>query len=158
MKTKRLFLSILLLFIVLTISAQRFAFQAPAVSWSAEVAKVQGSTAQVNLTAKIAKGWHLYDLTLPEGGPKPTVLDFSGSRGVKVTGPAKPSVAPTKIHDDMFDMDLTQWDAPVTFSIPVRLEGKGEHVLEVKVTYMTCDGNNCRPPKTEIITVSIPAK
>lgn len=148
----------LLSIFLLVAGAQRFALQAPAVSWKASVAKVQGSTAVVDLTAKIAKGWHLYDLTLPEGGPKPTVFDFSGSRGVRVTGKVKPSVPPTKIHDDMFDMDLTQWDAPVTFAIPVKLEGKGEHLLEVKVTYMTCDGNNCRPPKTETITITIPEK
>ncbi len=158
MTSKRIFFSFILSIIVFAAGAQRFAMQAEPVRWKAAVAKVEGRNAVVNLIANIAKGWHLYDLTLPEGGPKPTVLDFSGSKGVKIAGAVKPSVQPTKVHDELFGMDLTQWDGPVTFAVPVKLEGKGEHVLEIKVTYMTCDGNNCRPPKTETITLSIPAK
>lgn len=155
MITRRLLMAVMLFAAVISVTAQRFKLAVEPVRWKAEIASIEGDKATVEITATIAKGWHLYDLALPEGGPKPTVMDFSGSKGLKVTGAPVPSVKPAKIHDDMFDMDLTQWDAPVKFTVPVRIQGKGEHVFEVKITYMTCDGTNCRPPKTEALTLEL---
>lgn len=156
MTSRHLLIIITLCAAIFSATAQRFKTAIEPVIWKAEVTRTDGKKATVALTADVAKGWHLYDLTLPEGGPKPTVIDLSANKGVRLDGKITPSVKPVKIHDEMFNMELTQWDTPVTFTIPLKLEGKGAHKVEIKVVYMTCDGNNCRPPKTEILTVTIP--
>ena len=152
MTSRRLLLIITLCVTALTCVAQRPKMSFEPVKWKAEVIKDDGTYAIIGLTATIAQGWHLYDLKLPEGGPKPTTIEV---KGVKLDGEITPSVKPVKVHDDMFGMDLTQWNSNVTFIIPVVRLLRGECRVEVKVTYMSCDGTNCRPPKTDILTLTL---
>lgn len=124
------------------------------VRWEAKIENVKNGHATVVLTAAIEKGWHLYGTSLPSGGPKPTAFDFSESNDVE-TGTPKASCEPKKVNDPLFDMELSWWDADVSFVVPVTLVGPAPE-FTCKISFMTCDGNSCMPPKT--ITLNLPIK
>lgn len=124
------------------------------VRWEAKIENVKNGHATVVLTAVMEKGWHLYGTVLPSGGPKPTVFDFSQSKDVKA-GTPKASREPKKVNDPLFDMELSWWDGDVSFVVPVTFVGPSPELV-CKISFMTCDGNSCMPPKT--ITLNLPIK
>lgn len=126
------------------------------VRWRTVVKAAGGDTCTVTFKALVAPGWHLYGADIPEGGPHATVFDLSGSRGVEFTAPLKPSVAPKIVNDEMFGMQLSWWDSNVEFSAPFVVTDKADARIECRISFMSCDGESCRPPKTE--TVSVPVR
>lgn len=121
-----------------------------------KISPTDTTSCTIIIKALVEDGWHLYGTTLPDGGPKPTSFDFSGCTGIKLTGKLTPSKKPVEADDPMFGMKLNWWGSNVDFSIPVKITDPNTARLSVKINYMTCDGNSCRPPKTE--TLSAPLK
>ncbi len=134
--------------------------QTPAIRWRTQVRMQNATEGTVTFRALIAEGWHLYGLTLPQGGPRPTQFDLSGSTGIEFTGPVRPERAPVSVDDPLFDMTLTWWDSNIAFTVPFRVTDAATARINAKITYMVCDGNSCMPPKTESIAapVRIPAQ
>jgi len=98
-------------------------------------------------------------LSIPEGGPKATTFDLTGSTGVKFTGAVTPKRQPVEIEDKLFDMTLTWWDSNIEFTVPFKITDKNAARIDCKISYMACDGSSCRPPKTENISIPVkPAK
>lgn len=126
------------------------------VRWRSFVKTAPDGTGSVTLKALIAPGWHLYDLDIPEGGPKATSFDFSDSKGVEFTGKIKPARSPLSVNDPLFGMTLSWWDANIKFTVPFKITDKSSATIDCKISFMSCDGNSCRPPKTE--RISIPVK
>lgn len=127
------------------------------VRWRTTVKMTDATHGVLTVKALVNDGFHLYGTDVPKGGPVATTLNFDASTGIKFTGAFKPSVAPVKKKDAMFDMTLTYWNAPgVTFTRTFKLTGKKEDaVIKGSVKYMACDDKNCTPPKTENITLKI---
>lgn len=126
------------------------------VRWRSFVKTAPDGTGTVTLRALISPGWHLYGTEIPEGGPKATSFDFSDSKGVEFTGKIKPARAPLSVDDAMFGMTLSWWDSTVEFTIPFKITDKSSATVNCKISFMACDGNSCRPPKTE--SISLPVK
>lgn len=127
------------------------------VRWRTTVKMTDATSGVLTVKALVDEGWHMYGTDVPKGGPVATQLNFDASQGVKFTGKFKPSVAPVKTNDAMFDMTVTYWGNPgVTFTRTFKLTGKKEDaVIKGSVKYMVCDDKNCMPPKTESITLKI---
>ena len=126
------------------------------VRWRTFVKTNADGTGTVTFRALIAPGWHLYGLDIPEGGPKATSFDTSGSTGVKFTGKIKAARAPKEIDAELFGMKLAWWDANVEFTLPFKVTDAASAKINCKISFMACDGSSCRPPKTE--SISIPVK
>lgn len=141
----------MLLFVaVLTIGT---AMSQDVIRWRTTVKMSSDTEGILTVRALVSDGWHLYGTKLPKGGPKPTVLDFANCRGIKFTGPFKPSVAPVTKNDPTFGIPLTFWDGNVAFSRPFKLTGPKEKTEIIgSITFMGCNDQTCLPPKT--ITVS----
>lgn len=125
------------------------------VRWRTIVKQTGDDTGTVTFRALIADGWHMYGLEMPAGGPKATSFDLGASTGVIFDGVPAPSRRPLTVDDPLFGMTLQWWDANVDFTVPFRLSGDGTPVLKATVSYMTCDGNTCRPPARETIATPI---
>lgn len=145
----------LLLIITLIIATAGLSFgqtpqaETPPVKWDITVKMKNEFYGVVQITATPAEGWHLYGTDIPQGGPKPTTIDLSGSTGVRFRGELKPDPKPRTVSDPLFGIDLTWWEKPVTFSIGFKLEAdKAKPRIKAKVTYMACDDNTCSPPAT----------
>ena len=61
---------------------------------------------EIVFTATADKGWHLYDMNLPEGGPVSTSFTFETLNGAELIGQPVPSVKPTTVYDEQFAMNL----------------------------------------------------
>lgn len=125
------------------------------VRWRTFVKATGENEGVVTFRALVASGWHLYGLQLPDNGPKPTVFDFKGSKGIEFTGKLTPARKALVVKDPLFDRELSWWDSNIEFSIPFKVNGP-DPVLHCVVNYMACDGTTCRPPARE--TISTPIK
>ena len=77
----------------LSVSAQQ------PVRWRTIVKTTGADTGTVTFKALVTPGWHLYGLDIPEGGPKATSFDLSGSAGIKFTGPVSPTRNAVEVKD-----------------------------------------------------------
>lgn len=129
------------------------------VRWRSFIKTAPDGTGTVTFRALVTPGWHLYGLSIPEGGPKATTFDLSGSTGVKFVSAVTPKRKPIEVEDKLFDMTLTWWDSNVEFTVPFKVTDKDSARINCKISYMACDGTSCRPPKTENISIPVkPAK
>lgn len=155
MKTFRLFILALAGLLAYAASAQQPEANPP-VRWRTIVRMTSPNEGTVTFKALIEPGWHLYGLELPQGGPRPTRFDLGESTGIEFTSPVTPSREPVSTDDPMFGLTLSWWDANVNFTAPFRLTGEGTPTVKAAISYMACDGNTCRPPKTERISAPVP--
>lgn len=101
----------------------------------------------LTITIAPASGWHIYGSDLPKGGPKPLKFDFADSEGVTFVGAPTESIAPEKHHDSSFDMDVTYWRRPVTFTQKFKVNNPTSSTIKGFVQYQGCNDETCAPPK-----------
>ena len=104
--------------------------------------------------AYVEAPYHIYGLSIPEGGPIATHFDWSKGDYSLVGEEAEPT--PEIIYDPNFKMDLNMHDGDVLFTQKVKITGT---VKEIKadVTYMACDNLQCLSPETVELVFKIPA-
>lgn len=146
MKLKALFSLILLSAVAFVATAQ---IQSP-VKWSAKIEMASETEGQVEFTAEVGDGWHMYSTDIPTGGPTPTSFDFRKIEGAELIGAVVPSVDPTKVMDEMFNLELGYWEGVVNFTQNFRLaEGSKGCRFDIVVQAMACNNQSCsRPEKT----------
>lgn len=140
-----------LLMVLMVIMPFSLRAQAPGnpIRWRVNVKMKTATEGEVIIKATIDPEWHLYGMKLPKNGPKPTVIDFSGTKGVKFVDDLTPSVALEKYHDPMFDLDLTCWSKSVTFRRKFTVTDAQTAVVAGEIRFMGCNNQNCMPPKVE---------
>lgn len=115
--------------------------------WDIRLIDSESAEKEVQFTAKANKGWHLYDMDLPEGGPISTRFTFDIKQGVELIGTPTPSVAPQKIFDEMFNMELRWYAGTVTFTQKINVTDPKKFKLEGEVEFMACNDETCLPPE-----------
>ncbi|MDE6049684.1 MAG: protein-disulfide reductase DsbD N-terminal domain-containing protein [Paramuribaculum sp.] len=140
---------ILLALFLITCSLSGFCQNEAPVKWQVSVKMNGTDKGTVIFKARVLPGWHLYGMNLPEGGPKATVIDMTGSTGVEFTTPLKSDRTPVKVHDSMFDLDLTWWDSDIAFRRDFKVKKPGDARIAGKISYMSCNDQTCSPPKTQ---------
>lgn len=127
------------------------------IKWSATLNMTSQTDGEVHLEASIAKGWHLYGMDLPKGGPNSTVFSFEWPRCVVPVGNVLPSTAPIEQYDPIFELTLSWWADRIDFVQKFKIEKTPEgKEVEAKVRYQGCDNENCIAPQTESFTLTIP--
>ena len=119
------------------------------IRWQVSVKMTSVTQGVAVFKARIAPGWHLYGFNLPAGGPKSTEIDMSQSTGIRFTAALKPDRTPVKVHDSMFDLDLSWWDSDIAFRRPFVVTDAAKAALKGKISYMGCNDETCSPPKTQ---------
>lgn len=124
------------------------------ITWSFSVEKISDGTFELVAIADIKKGWYLYSQDNTDEGPVPTSFEFSPSDLVTMTHDVKEEGDLIKKQDEMFEMVISKYKSKVTFR--QRYQSK-ETTGAIKgyVTYMTCDGLRCLPPKDVDFNVSL---
>ena len=106
-------------------------------------------------------GYHLYSKDIPLNGVnglgRPTLLELDSDSLIKANGELRESVKAEVPNFEPREL-LVYPLGPVTLSLPVELPGEGKSIdAEIKVTYMTCSANLCKPPVVgKIIAIRIP--
>lgn len=142
---------ILLSGLVSTAVAQRL----DPITWDATVEDNSSESAIACLSAKVAKGWHLYGLDLPEDGPNATSVTFDLPAGVELDGPLTPSRAPIEKYDPIFSLKLSWWDSDVTFTQRLRITDGKTHNIPVKVFFQGCNDQTCIAPQRLTLDLTV---
>ncbi len=122
-----------------------------------------GQTAKVTVTAKIDSGWHLYSLTQPAGGPRPTKITIDETGLFKASGkPTQPK--PKVAADPNFSIPgqppfMTEtFEGEAVFTLPIKVaDGApvGNQKLTVKFYFQVCNDHECLPPRTKPLDIDV---
>lgn len=135
----------------------RFGGAPAAATWNARIEMTGAKSGKLILTMTPSKGWHIYGFEVGEGGPKAMTADFTKSAGVKFKGELKPSVAPVKTHDDVFDVDVTYWEGKVVFTRSFEVTDPKTAKITGVVNYQGCNDETCTAPQKYNIALTVPA-
>ena len=140
---KKLISSIMLALIALVAQAQILT----PVKWKIKLDDKGGAPEkEIVFTATADKGWHLYDMNLPEGGPVSTSFTFETLNGAELIGQPVPSVKPTEIYDEQFAMNLRWYPGTVSFTQKLKVTDPAKFKAEGEVEFMACNDETCLPP------------
>ena len=142
---KKLFSILLLVFVTLAVQAQ---IHQP-VKWKIKLEDSKTAEKEIVFTATIEKGWHLYDMNLPEGGPVSTSFTFETLQGAELIGQPVSNIKPTVVYDEQFAMDLRWFPGAVTFTQKVKILAPKKFKIEGEVEFMVCNDETCLPPDRE---------
>ncbi len=118
------------------------------VKWKFEAKRINDSIAELQFTANIGKGWHLYSQNLPKDGPMPTEFNFKDLSGFKLIGRV---IEPKALeeYDDLFKMQVKYFDKQVVFIQKVNVLSKKPIKVNGNISYQTCNDNSCIPGESE---------
>ena len=143
------------LFISLLFSAVAIAQPASPVKWSVSAVESDDDIFEVQLTADIDQGWHIYDF-----GPYAEDL-YIATTEISIDGAEKvssiiPSKAPHRAYDDVYEAEIGTWEGKVVFVQKVKAAAEPK-TLAISVYYGACNDQSCLPPASEDLTVKIGA-
>ncbi len=135
-----------------------FAFQTNAeiyepVIWTIEQKNNSNTSGELLIKAKIDKGWHLYGLTIPEGGPRATNIAIEELQNAKKVGGLIPQSKLTTAYDNSFDMELNWYKDEAVFVQKISFEDAKSVYAKIVINYMVCNDVNCLPPTEETLTI-----
>lgn len=115
------------------------------IKWKFE-SKTHGDEKVLIFKAIIDKGWHLYDTSLPEGGPIPTQIAFEDSSSLEFVGALHKTPEPVEKFDKTFEMNVRYFSDSALFVQTVKLKSGASGQVKGVVTFMGCDDETCLPP------------
>lgn len=117
------------------------------VKWKIKLDDKNGAAEkEITFTATADKGWHLYDMNLPEGGPISTSFTFETLTGAETIGQPTASATPTTVFDEQFQMNLRWYAGSVTFTQKIKVTDAAKFKAEGAVEFMACNDETCLPP------------
>lgn len=124
------------------------------VKWSYAAKRTSATTATIFIKANMEKGWHIYGLSVPEGGPVKTTLTFTSGKAFQTTGQVT-APKPVSHFEKAFNMNVSYFENEVIFQQKVKLNESNPTVTGT-IEFMVCSDKQCLPPETT--TFSIPVK
>lgn len=131
------------------------------VKWSAKAVETEvkpGAVVPIEMTADVQKGWYLYGLAQPKGGPIP--LNFAGVKGKLFRVQPKDIKGPDPIvkEDLVFDLTTRMHEGKAVFSVPVlvaRGVAAGQQTVPIEITFQACGNGICLRPYTHTVKVDV---
>lgn len=124
------------------------------IRWTSKIEHISSTQAEIIFHASVDKGWHLYGMTLPDGGPRPTHFEYSTLKGCQLDGGVIPSAAPQKKVDMIFHLELSWWDSDVTFVQKLRITDPDAWHVAGYISFQGCDDSACMAPTKETFDFS----
>ncbi len=130
---------------------------------SVSIALEQSSAGNYLLSATFTPpdGYHLYSKDIPVRGingiGRPTLLELTAQSQMKALGSLADSVPPEKFYFEHNEFQVYPLGA-VILSLPIQLPpGRGWVNDELKLTFMACSSNLCKPPvEGKIVAIRVP--
>ena len=118
------------------------------IKWTIRASSVDAARINIELTAEIEGGWHLYSTERIEGGPSPTRITLLPGQGFEISGDID-SPAPHSAYDPNFQVATESYEGSVTFKIPLKAATAraGPGKLRLQVRYQSCTSTICLPPQ-----------
>ena len=126
------------------------------VSWKFTSKKLSENVYEIQITATIQSGWHLYSQVQPgDAIAIPTSFTFNKNPLVTFDGKVKEVGKMEKYKDKTLGVSANQYSKKVVFIQKVKLKGKAKTNVTGKLEYQTCNDEKCLPPKTVNLTVAL---
>lgn len=149
---KKFALILLSVFTVAAASAQNI----NPVSWSFTSKKVNDKLYEVQLTATIQPGWHLYSQVQPgDAIAQPTTFTFNRNPLLELEGKVKEIGKLEKYKDEKLDVSANQYSNKVVFVQKVKMRGKAKTNVTGNLEFQTCNDSKCLPPKTVNFSIAL---
>ena len=117
------------------------------VKWSFEFRDLPSAEKEMVFKAIIEKGWHIYDMNLPAGGPISTSVFFGNLQGAELSGNPIASVAPIELYDKQFEMTLREYANTVSFTQKIKITDFKKFKVSGEIEFMVCNDETCLPPE-----------
>lgn len=140
---RKLFGTFMLVLVALAVQAQ---IHTP-VKWKIKLEDKGSPEKEIVFTATADKGWHLYDMDLPEGGPVSTAFTFETLKGAELVGKPVSSVKPTAVFDELFSMELRWYAGTVSFTQKIKVTDPAKFKAAGELEFMACNDETCLPPE-----------
>jgi hypothetical protein len=142
--------------LLLTISLGLFAAAQNPVSWAFSSKKIKDGVYELQFSASIQGGWHLYSQKQPSDAiAQPTAFTFNKNPLINWEGKVKEIGNLEKYHDKTLDVSANQFSNKVVFVQVVKLKAKAKTAVSGSVEYQTCNDEKCLPPKTIPFTIAL---
>ena len=149
---KKFVLIVFSFFIVSCLSAQTL----NPVSWSFNSKKISDNIYEIQMTANVQQGWHVYSQNQPKDAiAQPTTIVFNKNPLLELDGKVKEAGNLEKFKDKELDISANQYSNKVVFTQRVKLKGKAKTNVTGKLTYQTCNDEKCLPAKTINLSISL---
>lgn len=125
------------------------------INWTFSAKKISDKTYELQMTATIQSGWHLFSQSQPEDAIViPTAFTINSNPLLTIDGKIKEVGKMEKFKDEKLDISAHQYSNKVSFVQMVKLKAKAKTNISGSVEFQTCNDERCLPPKT--ITFSVP--
>ena len=151
MKNNRWIKMLLVSAIVCICSITSVAQMLSPLTWNVRLETKGGNDAEIVIDAKIERGWHLYDVKVPDDGPTPTAIVWDKSRlkNVEIVGGLVPNHKAEENPDMFFHLILGTWENSVSFRQKVKLTNPKSYNIEGAIVGQVCNDNTCQRNKKE---------
>jgi len=116
------------------------------VSWTYDFEKTGENTGWLVMTAQMQENWVIYSQHTSDGGPLPTIFDIEESDDYTMANEVVEISEPIKLFSEMFEVDVIKFKDKAVFKKQLQNVKKGA-IIKGSVSFMTCDGEKCLPPK-----------
>lgn len=141
---------------LLSLCLVALAFSLPAqfgnpISWSFSHEHIEGDEFNLIATSTAEDGFSVYSQFTPEGGPVPTLFDWTAGDHYELIGKTQEDGHKKSGMDDLFGVEVIKFlsDEPVTWTQRVKVKDYGQPI-ELMVEWMCCDDEQCLPPTDEV--------
>ena len=132
-----------LVMLVATVCAM--AQMADPVHFTSKLVMLEGDEAQIEFSARIDQGWHVYSTGLGNDGPISATFNTTKMDGVKTVGGLTHRGKEISQFDNMFGMKLRYFEGNVTFIQKIKFT-KPEYSINCYLEYGACNDETCMPP------------
>ncbi|MDP4277226.1 MAG: cytochrome c biogenesis protein CcdA [Bacteroidota bacterium] len=116
------------------------------IKWKFELKNGSGTEKELFFIANIDKGWHLYTMNLPEGGPVSTSFEFEKLEGATLVGKTQARSKAISKMDEQFGMTLSWFVNQAVFVQKIKLTNPSGFLVRGHVTFLGCNDESCLPP------------
>ena len=131
--------------VLLVASVCAMAQMADPVHFTSKLVMLGGDEAQIEFSAKIDNGWHVYSTGLGNDGPISATFNASKMDGVKTVGSLTHKGKEISQFDNMFGMKLRYFEGSVTFIQKIKFT-KPQYSINCYLEYGACNDETCMPP------------
>jgi hypothetical protein len=140
----------------LVVSSLGFSQTTSPVSWSFSSKKISDKEYELQMTATIQQGWHLYSQTQPSDAIAiPTSFNFNKNPLLDFDGKVKEVGKLQKYHDEKLGVSANQYSNKVVFVQRIKMKGKAKTNVSGKLEFQTCNDQKCLPPKTIDLSIAL---
>lgn len=126
------------------------------VNWNFTSKRINDGVYEIQMTATIQKGWHLYSQTQPDDAiAQPTSFSFTKNPLLDFDGKVKEIGNLEKYKDKTLGISAHQYSEKVTFTQTVKVKVNAKTAVTGKLEYQTCNDQKCLPPKTVNFSITL---